>query len=209
MTGVPGPQHVVFADLHEPLAPELPDGHQHLEARLVRRAVVRFDEVQIHQRGERVEQRRPVELSLPAPVWSASGNWSLLDQRTGIWATDTFGCILPGEPVSTVAELDGEVWAGGMAMFAHHLFAPWFDLVDHQRFAALCDRTQTLGMTTIATAHSPLIPDVSVDHAFRLLRELPAGIAPDSTLDSIYRKNYKYLGSRRGERDSDAEGSVR
>jgi hypothetical protein len=117
-------------------------------------------------------------LSLRAPVWSVSGHRSLLDQRTGIyWATDTFGCLLPGDPVSTVAELDGEVWAGGMATFAHHLLAPWLDLVDHQRFAARCNRTQAFGMTTIATAHSSLITDVSIDHAVRLLRDLPATIA--------------------------------
>ena len=33
-------------------------------------------------------------------------------------------------------------------------------------------------MTAIAGAHSPLITDTSGDHAFRLLRELPAAAAP-------------------------------
>ena len=65
-----------------------------------------------------------------------------------------------------------------MALFAHHLLAPGLDIVDHQRFAAQCDRIQALGMTTIATAHSPLITDTSIDHAFQLLRDLPATPAP-------------------------------
>jgi flavorubredoxin len=130
--------------------------------------------------GETIDAGDRRLLALRAPVWSVSGNRSLLDQRTGIyWATDSFGCLLPAEPVGTVAELDGEAWAEGMATFARDLLAPWLDLVDHQRFAALCDRTQALGMTTIATAHSPLIADASIDDAFRLLRDLPAtGGAP-------------------------------
>jgi flavorubredoxin len=131
--------------------------------------------------GETIDAGDRRLLSLRAPVWSGSDNRSLLDQRTGIyWTTDTFGCLLPAEPVSTVAELDGEIWAGGMAMFARYLLAPWLDMVDHQRFAAFCDRTRALGMTTIATAHSPLITDTSLDDAFRLLRDLPATGAPRS-----------------------------
>jgi hypothetical protein len=103
----------------------------------------------------------------------------LLDQRTGIyWASTNFGCLLPSEPVSTVAELEPEVWAHGMAMFAHHLLAPWLDLVDHARFAAQCDRTRTLGMTAVAGTHTPVITDPSIDEAFRLLRDLPATPAP-------------------------------
>ena len=118
-------------------------------------------------------------LSVRSPLSSVRGTRGLLDQRTGVyWAADTFGCLLPGEAVSTVAELDPEVWAEGMALFAHHLLAPWLDLVDHRRFAAGCDRIRALGMTTIATAHSPLITDTSIDHAFRLLRDLPATPAP-------------------------------
>jgi flavorubredoxin len=118
-------------------------------------------------------------LSVRAPLWSVPGARNLLDQRTGVyWAATTFGCLLPNEPPDTVAELDIDRWVDGMAMFAHYLLAPWLDLVDHGRFAARCDRTQALGMTTIASAHSPLITDASIDDAFRLLRALPATPAP-------------------------------
>ena len=113
-------------------------------------------------------------LSVRAPVCGTPGIRGLLDQRTGVyWAAETFGCLLPDQPPSTVAELDPEEWAEGMALFAHRLLAPWLDLIDHRRFAALCDRTQALGMTTIATAHSPLITDTSIDHAFQLLPRPP------------------------------------
>jgi flavorubredoxin len=138
-----------------------------------------FDRYRFVDDGECFEAGDRRLLSVPAPAWRAPSARGLLDQRTGIyWAADTFGCLLPGEPVHTVAELDPEVWADGMALFAHHLLAPWLDLVDHRRFASRCDRIRALGMTTIASAHSPLISDTSIDHAFRLLRDLPATPAP-------------------------------
>jgi hypothetical protein len=54
---------------------------------------------------------------------------------------------------------------------------PWLDLLDEHRFAALCDRTGAMGMTTIASAHSPLITDTSIDRAFALVRDLPRAAA--------------------------------
>jgi flavorubredoxin len=124
------------------------------------------------------------------PVWDSPTTRGLLDQHTGVyWGADAFACVMPGEAVSTVAELDPEFWADGMALFAHHVLSPWLGLVDQRRFAALCDRTQALGMTTIATAHSPLITDTTIDQAFQLLRDLPATPAPpcpdQQVLDAI------------------------
>jgi flavorubredoxin len=128
--------------------------------------------------GESFEAGDRRLLSVRTPAWSVPGTRGLLDQRTGIyWAADAFGCLLPDAAVTSVAEVDHEVWADGMALFAQHLLAPWLDLVDHRRFAALCDRTQALGMSTIASAHSPLITDMSIDEAFQLLRDLPASSA--------------------------------
>ena len=98
----------------------------------------------------------------------------VLDQRTGVyWGAGAFACLLSDRPVATVEQLDPAFWAHGMAAFARHLLAPWLDLVDELRFAAMCDRTRALGLTNIASAHSPLITDVSIDHAFALLRDLP------------------------------------
>lgn len=128
-------------------------------------------------------------LVVPPPVWDAVGTLGVLDQRTGVyWGADAFACLLPNRPVETVAELDLSCWADGMAVFGRHLLGPWFDLLDHLRFAAMCDRTRALGMTTIASAHSPLITDASIDQAFALLRDLPraaSAIRPDRDMDVI------------------------
>ena len=115
-----------------------------------------------------------------------SSTLGVLDQLTGVyWGADAFACLLDDEPVETVAELEAEQWAQAMAVFATHLLPSSLDLADELRFATQCDRVQALGMTTIASAHSPLITDASIDRAFALLCSLPAAaaaVAPDHAL---------------------------
>jgi hypothetical protein len=64
------------------------------------------------------------------------------------------------------------------AMFVHHALSPWVGLVDRQRYAAEVERVRSMGMTTIATAHSPLISPADVGRAFALLRDLPDAAVP-------------------------------
>lgn len=120
------------------------------------------------------------------PVCDVAATSGVLDQLTGVyWGADAFACLLPDQPVETVVELEPEFWAHGMAVFANHLLSPSLDLIDEFRFAARCDQTQALGMTTIASAHSPLITDTSIDQAFALLRDLlrtAAATYPDERL---------------------------
>jgi hypothetical protein len=94
------------------------------------------------------------------------------------WGVDAFATPCPGEPVPTVADLDPGFWAEGMAMFVHHALSPWVGLVDRQRYAAEVERVRSMGMTTIATAHSPLISPADVGRAFALLRDLPDAAVP-------------------------------
>lgn len=113
------------------------------------------------------------------PVWDSPTTRGLLDERTGVyWAVDSFACPMPGEPVATVDDLDPEHWARGIEMFSHHAVAPWLGLADPARFAAHVQRIQDLGMTTIATAHSPLIPAHRIAEAFATTRDLPAADVP-------------------------------
>lgn len=108
------------------------------------------------------------------PVYDSPATRGFLDERTGVyWGVDAFATPCPSEPVPTVSDLDPGFWAEGMAMFSHHALAPWMGLVDRHRFGAEVERVQAMGMTTIATAHSPLITPRSVAAAFALLRELP------------------------------------
>jgi flavorubredoxin len=124
------------------------------------------------------------------PVYDSPTTRGFFDQRSGVyWGADAFPTPCPADPVPTVADLDRQFWADGMAMFAHHALAPWVGLVDRQRFAAEVDRVNAMGMNAIATAHSPLITPASVADAFSLLRglpDVPVPPVPDQvTLDLI------------------------
>jgi flavorubredoxin len=113
------------------------------------------------------------------PLWDSPTTRGLFDESTGVyWGVDAFASPMPGEPVSTVADLDPTFWEEGMAMFAYHALAPYLPLLDLAKFRALCDEIQALGATTIATAHSPLITEPMVDQAFALMRRLPEMAEP-------------------------------
>ncbi len=126
------------------------------------------------------------------PVYDSPTTRGFLDERTGAyWGVDAFATPCPGDPVPTVGDLDPAFWADGMRMFIHHALSPWIGMVDRRRYAAEVERVRALGMTSIASAHSPLIPATSLDRAFDLLRGLPdADVppAPDQTvLDDLLR----------------------
>jgi flavorubredoxin len=113
-------------------------------------------------------------IAVRPPVFDAPTTRGFLDERSGVyWGVDAFAVPCPGEPVPTVADLDPGFWAEGMTMFIHHAISPWIGLVDRVRYVAEVNRVQEMGMTTIATAHSPLITASSVTDAFALLRDLP------------------------------------
>jgi flavorubredoxin len=115
------------------------------------------------------------------PVYDSPATRGFLDERTGVyWAVDAFATPCPGEPVPTVTDLDPGFWADGMAMFCHHALSPWVAIVDRHRFAAEVERVRAMGMTTIATAHSPLITSDAVDDAFSLLCRLPDAAVPSA-----------------------------
>jgi flavorubredoxin len=125
------------------------------------------------------------------PMYDSPTTRGLFDASTGVyWAVDCFASPVPGnDPVTTVAELEPNFWREGMTMFMHHALSPWLSIVDPVRFAAVCDENRKLGMTTIATAHAPVITAQSIDAAYELARSMPTVTpppAPDqNVLDEI------------------------
>ena len=117
--------------------------------------------------------------ALRPPVYDSPTTRGFLDERTGVyWGVDAFPTPCPVEPVPTVADLDPQFWADGMAMFVHHALSPWIAMVDRSRFVTELERFESMPMTAIATAHSPLITSTSMTDAFTLLRQLPDVPAP-------------------------------
>jgi flavorubredoxin len=113
------------------------------------------------------------------PLWDSPTTRGLFDKSTGVyWGVDSFACPMPGAPVDSAAAFDPQFWAEGMAMFMYNALSPWLELVDAERYGQMCDRVRAIGMSAIATAHSPLIPEASIDDAFAILRALPSVAAP-------------------------------
>jgi hypothetical protein len=56
--------------------------------------------------------------------------------------------------------------------------SPWSSMLDADRFAAACASIERLGVTTIATCHSPTIGASQVARAFELLRGIPTANVP-------------------------------
>ena len=110
------------------------------------------------------------------PVYDSPSTRGLYDPSTGIyWASDCFATPVPTH-VEDVGELDADFWAEGFALF-QRLLSPWHTLVDPGRFVAVVDKVEALGMTTLAGAHSPVVPPPFTAEAFRMIREIP-GMPP-------------------------------
>jgi flavorubredoxin len=113
------------------------------------------------------------------PLYDSPTTRGLFDESTGVyWGVDAFACPMPGAVVESTAEFDEEHWRGGMTMFMYHALSPWLSIVDPDKFAAATQESRSLGMSMIATAHSPLIPGDQVDAAYALLLELPSATPP-------------------------------
>lgn len=113
------------------------------------------------------------------PVYDSPTTRGLFDPKSGVyWAVDCFATPMPGGVVSSVAELDPGFWSEGHAMFMHHALAPWLSLVDQARFTDVTRRIQSVGMTTIATAHSPIVPESHIGQAFDMVCALPTTPPP-------------------------------
>ncbi len=108
------------------------------------------------------------------PNFDSPTTRGLYDHRSGVyWAVDSFAVPCPGDPVPTVADLDLDFWRDGMAMVEHNAVSAWLRMVDVDRYVASVERVRALGLTAIAAAHSPAIPQPFVDTALDLARELP------------------------------------
>ena len=121
---------------------------------------------------------RRLTLARP-PVWDSPTTRGLFDNLTGVyWAVDAFATPTTANLEPTVADLDSDFWRDGMTMFAYNALSPWLGMVNPDLFSQHCDRIKRLGMTTIASAHSPTITQQSIDAAFDLARQLPLVDAP-------------------------------
>jgi flavorubredoxin len=123
------------------------------------------------------------------PVFDSPTTRGLFDPTTGVyWAVDTFATPLP-DPGMAVGDLDPHFWRDASALFAYGAVSPWLSMVDEVKFGRTVDRVQSLGITTIACCHSPVIEGALIEKAFAQVRQLPSleppGLPDHSVLEQI------------------------
>lgn len=121
-------------------------------------------------------------VALRPPVYDQPTTRGLLDTSTGVfWAADTFATPVPGGvgrvPLDDLSELNPVDWWNGMMMFGLHALSPWLSMVDADRYAHSVSALSTIGITTLASGHSPAITGSQVDLAWDMIGRL-AGAEP-------------------------------
>jgi flavorubredoxin len=113
------------------------------------------------------------------PVWDSPTTRGLWDAGTGVyWAVDTFATPLTEVPAHEIESIDRDFWQFGMNLFALGAVAPWLSLVDDAKFQQHVDGVQNLGITTLASCHSPVLRGKQIDEAFAIVRALPSADPP-------------------------------
>jgi flavorubredoxin len=120
------------------------------------------------------------------PVFDSPYTLGLFDTTTRVYyASDAFCSPMPIDPVDLVDEMPALFWAEGMAKYHHTSLCPWIALVDPAKFQAEINKVVGLGIKAIAGAHTPVIPETSVQQAFGLLASVPFNVTPPLNLDGV------------------------
>ncbi|HUF97774.1 MAG TPA: MBL fold metallo-hydrolase [Ilumatobacter sp.] len=122
------------------------------------------------------------------PLYDSPTTRGLFDTATGVyWASDCFATMVP-HALGDVAELSADEWIGACYAQSQQL-SPWLSMVDPSLFLASVERVARLGITTIASCHSPTITGPNVDRAFQMLRDVvdvpPIAVPGQELLDMI------------------------
>lgn len=138
--------------------------------------------------GETLDVGDRTLAAIRPPLYDSPTTRGLFDPTTGVyWASDCYATPV-ASATAFVDELDPDEWEAGFAMF-QTWNSPWSTMVDPARFGEACAAIERLGVSTIATCHSPTIGASQVDRAFELLRAVPtADVLPQPdqlALDAI------------------------
>ena len=122
--------------------------------------------------GELIDVGDRKLLAIRPPVFDSPTTRGLFDTTTGVyWGSDSFATPMP-TVVRDVAEIDPELWNGGMATFNRYV-SPWLELVDDAKYQATVDRIAQLGASVIAGCHTPAIHRSHVAAAIEATRRSP------------------------------------
>jgi len=119
---------------------------------------------------------RTLQLVRP-PLWDSPTTRGLYDPTTEVlWAVDSFGALVQGD-VHEADDADPDLYAMSFAML-NQWNTPWLELVDPERFARHLERTATLPLTAVASAHGPIVRGERIAAAFEATRAFAAQPIP-------------------------------
>lgn len=122
--------------------------------------------------GETLDVGDRTLAAIRPPLYDSPTTRGVFDPTTGVyWASDCYATPV-GSPTAFVDELDPDAWEAGFMVF-QTWNSPWSTMVDPIRFGEACAVIEQLGVSTIATCHSPTIGASQVARAFELLRAVP------------------------------------
>jgi flavorubredoxin len=125
--------------------------------------------------GETLDVGDRILAAVRPPLYDSPTTRGLFDPTTGVyWASDCYACPVTA-PTAFIDELDPDAWADGFANF-QTWNSPWSTMVDRNLYGEACAAIERLGVSTIATCHSPTIGASQVERAFELLRAVPGAV---------------------------------
>ena len=123
------------------------------------------------------------------PLYDSPTTRGLYDPATGIyWGVDAYATTVP-HAVDSTDDLDPQVWDEQFTQM-NRMNSPWAAIVDPGAYAREVARVERLGITTIASAHSPVITGrANVAEAHRKIRRVaggqPAPLPGQADLDAM------------------------
>lgn len=122
------------------------------------------------------------------PLWDSPTTRGLFDPKTGVyWAVDTFACLLPDHLTET-DDAPEELWRESL-LYTAGVLAPWHALLDPAKFDRHVDAVVSLGITTVASAHTATLRGERLQEAFKLVRQVssmgPVPLPGQADLDAI------------------------
>jgi flavorubredoxin len=140
--------------------------------------------------GERLPAADREIVAWRPPMYDSPTTRGVLDTTSRVyWAADCFASPVPGgagaAPLEDLRDFDRTEWWNGMMTFGLLGISPWLSLVDPTRYTASVNQLRHMDISTIASAHSPVITGVQVDDAFDMIEQMAkaeAPPAPDQTV---------------------------
>ena len=110
------------------------------------------------------------------PLYDSPVTRGLFDPATGIyWGVDAYATVVP-YAVDDTGELDPDFW-DEQFISMNRMNSPWSTIVDPGLYGREVDRIARLDITTVASAHSPVITGTRVTDAHAMMRRVAGGEA--------------------------------